>query len=43
MCIRDSFYPGPADFAGSTVAVVGAANSGAQIAADLLLSGVETT
>ena len=40
---HSAFYPGPADFAGSTVAVVGAANSGAQIAADLLLSGVETT
>lgn len=29
-------YPGPERFAGSSVAVVGAANSGAQIAADLL-------
>lgn len=29
-------YPGPEEFAGSSVAVVGGANSGAQIAADLL-------
>ncbi|MDO5032621.1 NAD(P)-binding domain-containing protein [Corynebacterium sp.] len=36
-------YPGPQAFAGQSVAVVGAANSGAQIAADLLLNGVETT
>ncbi|QFQ02252.1 putative oxidoreductase CzcO [Corynebacterium urogenitale] len=33
---HSSQYPGPEPFAGATVAVVGGANSGAQIAADLL-------
>ena len=37
---HSAFYPGPEAFSGSTVAVVGGANSGAQIAAELLLSGV---
>ncbi|MBB1255325.1 ArsO family NAD(P)H-dependent flavin-containing monooxygenase [Streptomyces alkaliterrae] len=36
-------YREPADFAGRNVLVVGGGNSGAQIAADLALSGVATT
>ena len=36
-------YPGPEPFESSRVAVVGAANSGAQIAAELVLSGIDTT
>jgi hypothetical protein len=35
-------YPGPAAFRGSTVAVVGGANSGAQIAAELALAAAES-
>lgn len=35
-------YPGPDEFAGSTVAVVGGSDSGAQISADLLNAGVAT-
>lgn len=34
-------YPGPAAFRGSTVAVVGGANSGAQIAAELTLAAAD--
>ena len=40
---HSAIYPGVAEFSGSRVAVVGAANSGAQIAADLLLEGISTT
>jgi putative flavoprotein involved in K+ transport len=36
-------YRSPADFAGQRVVVVGGGNSGAQIAADLTLNGVEQT
>lgn len=36
-------YPGPEPFRGSRVAVVGAANSGAQIAAELALSDADVT
>lgn len=36
-------YPGPAPFRGSQIAVVGAANSGAQIAAELALSDASVT
>ena len=36
-------YPGPEPFESSRVAVVGAANSGAQIAAELILSDIDTT
>ncbi|THC55020.1 ArsO family NAD(P)H-dependent flavin-containing monooxygenase [Streptomyces sp. A1499] len=36
-------YRGPADFAGQRVVVVGGGNSGAQIAADLALGGVDST
>ncbi|MDK8758804.1 NAD(P)-binding domain-containing protein [Corynebacterium sp. MSK151] len=36
-------YPGPEPFEGSRVAVVGAANSGAQIASELVLSNIDTT
>ncbi|MFH0411914.1 NAD(P)-binding domain-containing protein [Corynebacterium sp. L4756] len=35
-------YPGPEPFAGQRVAVVGGGDSGAQIAADLALAGVDT-
>lgn len=38
---HSSTYPGPEPFAGSQVAVVGGANSGAQIVADLGLAGVD--
>lgn len=37
--VHSANYAGPADFAGQRVLVVGGANSGAQIAADLLLPG----
>ncbi|MGW6270734.1 ArsO family NAD(P)H-dependent flavin-containing monooxygenase [Streptomyces sp. NPDC055060] len=36
-------YRSPADFAGQRVVVVGGGNSGAQIAADLALAGIELT
>lgn len=40
---HSAVYPGPDPFQGESVAVVGAGNSGAQIAAELVLSGVDTT
>lgn len=40
---HSAVYPGPDPFRGESVAVVGAGNSGAQIAAELVLSGVDTT
>lgn len=39
--LHSAFYRRPADFAGQRVAVVGGGNSGAQIVADLGLSGVD--
>lgn len=40
--VRTVGYCRPADFAGRRFVVAGAGNSGAQIAADLALNGVET-
>ncbi|MCE4946977.1 ArsO family NAD(P)H-dependent flavin-containing monooxygenase [Streptomyces albulus] len=41
--VHTTGYRSPADFAGQRVVVVGGGNSGAQIAADLALAGVELT